>query len=447
MSDEELQKKKKATGRQFLKVFLFRLGQLLFSFLMSVMVARMLGPEIKGVLGVVFTFIGTSGFLFSFGLSSSLIYHSGRSLYSAGELLSGALFWMLALVAVYLPSAAAFYYLFGQSVLKGIDPQYFFFALLLFPLFLLNLISGSIAKATGKIEQAAAVVFIKEAVFFAAMVAAVMVFNKGAGWIISARLAGDFFGMLLMFFVIRKKIKTRDLLPSFNGRMTRDVFRYGFKSYFGSVLQPYNHKSDVFILNYFLGPVFVGVYSVGLSLAEYLLILPSVVCFVLLPKVASAAPRDGAEYAVSFSRRTVWLMLFSGLTVLSLLQWLIPLLFGPAFNEARYATYILFPGTLMLALTWILGAFFEGIGKPELLMRANLLVFVLNLVLNVLLIPLWGFKGCAAASTFAYILSALFLVSSFKKETGMGWLHLVEFRRSDFSPARIIKDLGFRGAS
>jgi|GEM_PF-1537252 len=447
MSDEELQKKKKTTGRQFLKVFLFRLGQLLFSFLMSVMVARTLGPEIKGVLGVVFTFIGTSGFLFSFGLSSSLIYHSGRDLYAPGQLLSGALFWMLVLLAGYLPSVAGFYYFFGQSVLKGIAPEYFFFALLLFPLFLLNLISGSIAKATGKIEQAAAVVFVKETVFFAAMVAAVMVFNKGAGWIISARLAGDFIGMLLMFFVIREKITIKDFVPSFNSGMTRDVFRYGFKSYFGSVLQPYNHRADVFILNYFLGPVFVGVYSVGLSLAEYLLVIPSVVCFVLLPKVASSAAREGAEYAVSFLRRTLWLMLFSGLTVLSLLQWLIPLVFGPAFNEARYAAYILFPGSLMLAVTWILGAFFEGIGKPELLMRANMMVFGINLFLNVLLIPLWGFKGCAAASTSAYILSALFLVSSFKKETGMGWLCLTEFRKSDFSPVRIINDLGFKSAS
>ncbi len=434
--------KKQVAGRQFFGVLGFRIGQLVFSFLMSVMVARMLGPEVKGVLGVVFTFIGTSGFLFSFGLASSLIYHTGRGIYTPGEMVSGSIYWMLVLLAVFLPAAAGFYHFFGQTVLKGIDPQYFYFSLLLFPLFLLNLVSGSIAKASGKIGQAAAAVFIKEAVYFVAMVLAVLVFDKGAGWIISARVAADSIGMLLLFFIIRKKIRAADLLPSFSGRMTRDVFRYGLKSYFGSVLQPYNQRSDIFILNYFLGPVFVGVYSVGLSLGEYLLIIPSVVCFVLLPKVASAGPGEGAKYTVSFTRRTFWLMLVSGLAVLSVLKWLIPLVFGVAFGEARYAVYILFPGSLMLALAWILGAFFEGIGKPGVLMRANMIVFAVNISMNIMLIPAWGIKGCAAASTAAYVLSAAFLVRYFKRETGMGWLSLVEFRAADFSPALLMKDLG-----
>lgn len=434
---------KKNIGREVFATFNLRLLQLLFSFLTSVMVARLLGPEVKGVLGLIFTFIATSSFLFSFGLGSSLIYH-GAGRHTVSELLPAFSFWGLLILVAYLPVSAAFYLIFGKSVLKGVAPEYFFLSLSLFPLFLLNLVSGSLAKALGKIRQAARVMFAKEAVFFCCMALAVLALGKGAGWIISSRILAELLGMIFMFAVIGREVAWRDFLPVYDPALTKTVFGYGIKSHLGNIFQPYNHKADIFILNYFAGPLFVGVYSVGLSMAEYLLILPSVICFVLLPRVSAAGKAAGAAYTISFARRTIWLMAAAGLGMISILHWFIPFVFGAPFTGAKYAVYALFPGSLALSLSWILGAYFEGTGNPGIVMRANALVFVVNLVLNVLLIPMWGFMGCAAASTLSYTLAAGLLLNLFAKETGTPRVALLEFRFSDFSPGRIFTDLGYK---
>jgi O-antigen/teichoic acid export membrane protein len=136
-------------------------------------------------------------------------------------------------------------------------------------------------------------------------------------------------------------------------------------------------------------------------------------------------------------------MLISGALICLASNWLIQVLFGASFACAKYAVFILFPGTVLLSISWLVGSFFEGIGKPEILMKANIVSFVINISLNLLLVPKFGFLGAAAASTSAYLSLALFLTILFSGETGLPWYSIFQPVGGDFSPGKLLADLGF----
>ena len=425
-----------------LNVLGFRAAQMGYAFVASVLIARQLGPEGKGVLNVLFAFIATSCLAFSFGLANSLIYHGRRGNYGLGRLFSWSLFWVSALALLYLPGASFFYWVFRDSFMKGVGYPWFFAAILLFPLFLLNMVSGSLAKAAGKVSLAAAVVCAKETLYMLLLVLSLYVFGKGAGGIIISRIISDLAGFILMLYVIKEELKAQDLVPAYDPAMNRVLFGFGLKSYAGGIFQPNVNRADIFLTNYFTGPAGVGIYSVGLTLAEAALLIPSVVNFVLFPKVSSGDRAAGALYTVSSARRVFWGMAGLGVLVCAASPWFIPLAFGRAFSPALAAVLIIMPGAVLLGPGMLIGAFFEGTGRPEITMKSNILAFCLCVGLGAALLPAFGFAGAAAGLSAGYCVSALFLLYFFQKETGVRWSRLFEFRAGDFSPRAILKEAG-----
>lgn len=438
------EKDKDRTGRQLGGIFVLRAVQLLAGFAVSVLVARLLGPEGKGVLGVLFAFIGTMSVLFSFGLSNSIIYHASRGLYTRPRVLAGSVFWAAVCSLAYVPAAWLLFRLGGDTFLRGVHHSYFAAASAILPLFLLNMIAGSLAKSLDRLYEASLAVFVKEMVFAAGVFLALLAGGKGVGWIIVARLAADTAGFFALARIIRGAVSVRDYLPSFDRPLLGDMLSFGGRSYASFSLQLHNNRADIFLLNYFASTSAVGVYSVGLSLAEAALLLPSVISFVLLPKVAARGGEEGAAYAVSLSRRTFWSMLVFGAALAAAGRPLIALVFGPEFAGAYAPLCLLYPGVLALSVTYVVASFMEGTGRPGELVRAYSVSLAAGIGLNLLLVPRLGFNGTALAYTVSSVLSLVLLVRVFSSVSGRRAAELFAFRPSDFSPAEAARRLGLR---
>ena len=87
---------------------------------------------------------------------------------------------------------------------------------------------------------------------------------------------------------------------------------------------------------------------------------------------------------------------------------MLTVVFGEDFAPAAPALVALLPGVFFLSLYTILANYLAAIGLPAIAVVAPFLALVLNVVLNLLLIPPYGATGAALASSAAYL--ALFLV-------------------------------------
>jgi Na+-driven multidrug efflux pump len=70
-------------------------------------------------------------------------------------------------------------------------------------------------------------------------------------------------------------------------------------------------------------------------------------------------------------------------------------------------------------------------GKPQLSIYIFVPALILNIVLNLLLIPAYGGLGAAIATNISYLFGAIGYWIVFARFTGAGYLEIVKFQKDD----------------
>ncbi|MBI4241772.1 MAG: polysaccharide biosynthesis C-terminal domain-containing protein, partial [Candidatus Rokubacteria bacterium] len=175
----------------------------------------------------------------------------------------------------------------------------------------------------------------------------------------------------------------------------------GSRSYLSSLFAFLIIRSDMLLVNYFLGAAQAGIYAVAVNLTDLLLVFPTAVGTMLFPRV-SARPEDEGSLTAAACRHTA-----AGMTVFCLVagvlaQPLILLLYGRAFGGAAAPFLLLLPGILALSLEIIFMNDLAGRGLPPIVIVVPAVGLVLNLILNLAFIPRFGLLAAAASSSLAY---------------------------------------------
>lgn len=424
---------KKTLAKQLFGVFGIRIAHYGIALASAVIIARLLGPEGKGILNLVMIFNATLTLIFAFGLSNSLVFHTGRKKYEPGRLLSVCLFWIIAILLVSVPASLIFVKLTLKSVFRDIGISYLAAGIAIFAVGLFNLVLLASARGMEKVYISASIPLIQGLTSLSILFALVYFFGLGVKGAFIAYFATELLTFFILASAVIPKAGFASFIPSYDKAITKDLFNIGLKSYSAGLTQHLNYRLDVFVINYFLNPAQVGIYSTGVSIAEMVLMVPSVICFILFPKASNCDRETASRLAVSFVRRGAWISLSAALFICLASPFLIPLLFGEAFAFSKYVVFVLAPGIVILTFSWVLGAYFEGTGKPQIVFYATSAALPFTLILNLLFIPNWGILGAAAASVVSYSISAVTLIAIFTKMTGNRITELLIPKRSDFS--------------
>src|SRR5215213_679078 len=203
--------------------------------------------------------------------------------------------------------------------------------------------------------------------------------------------------------------------------LARTVCAFGARGQVGNLLSLLNFRLDFVLLGALTGPGVVGSYAIASKFAE-LLRLPSLSLFwVLYPRFAKDRAAEAVARARWFLPRAGLLTLCGALPLAALAEFVIPELYGTAFQPAVVPAQILLLGLSLEGISGVIMAFLYGQGRPGL----NSLVtgggLIVTIVLDLLLIPRYGATGAAWASTAAYLSTACMLVISFQLvSTGRG---------------------------
>lgn len=401
-----------------------KVGTAFIGLLANVYIAREYGSEIVGKLALVHSLLAVSGVLSVIGANTAVLrfipehytkysYHSSERIFRKLQRI------VLASATGVISVLLIFGQWFNATIFKDFDQPALYYAsvaLILFhSLHILNLES---LRALKSVKRYSAIPVFSATVNIVGLVAFTRLVNN------------DYYPIYLFFFVSLLNF-------TFSGALSRKLFarkrsrdkRSAIKSYPYKLLLKISlpmfltaamhiiiSQTDVLMIGYFLSDEAVGVYAVCTKIAL-------LISFVLVAINAVVAPQFSEFFfsgniqalnklAQRASRLTfiitlplVACIVVGGRFVLSL--------FGSEFESGYWVLIILAAGQLVNALSGSVGVYLNMIGQQNVYQKVVLTAAVLNVVLNLIFIPMYGLAGAAIASmvaiAFQNIASAVYI--------------------------------------
>jgi O-antigen/teichoic acid export membrane protein len=231
----------------------------------------------------------------------------------------------------------------------------------------------------------------------------------------------------------------------------RQALRFGVRGWAANALQMINYRLDLFILSAISERATVGQYSLAISVTSVLWLLPQGLSDALYPAIARlgrAVPSAELAQTESKSLRHCAVLTTVGVITLAvvLLALVVPI-FGPGFRATVPQGLTLLPGTALLAMTNPLSAIVTGRGRPDLMLRTNVVVVPVTVGLYVLLIPRFHAEGAALGSSLSYALSFVLIAAAYGRLTKVSALRQMLPTRDELSDYRVLLgDIGRRFA-
>jgi O-antigen/teichoic acid export membrane protein len=165
-----------------------------------------------------------------------------------------------------------------------------------------------------------------------------------------------------------------------------------------------NAQLDQLVLSQTVPPADLGRYAIAVSLTLLPIPLASAIGYVAFPRLA--AQRTASSATLRLQRLAVFSS--AGLTAALLLplalvaHWMVPFVFGPAYQGAVPLLWILTPGAIFLACGGVVSDLLRGRNRPIVVAWSQGLAAVFTVALLIALLPVVGVYGAAIASTLSY---------------------------------------------
>lgn len=167
-------------------------------------------------------------------------------------------------------------------------------------------------------------------------------------------------------------------------------------------------ETDTLMLGYFKDSAQVGLYAAAFPLARGIPVVVGAFGFLYFPLASRLDVDDErTEIDAVYKLTTKWgfiVMFPLFLTFLTFPDDVLAIVFGESYTEAGLALSILATGFFVRGAYGRNGDTLSALGHPRYVLFANVVAYVLNVVLNLVLIPIYGFVGAAITSAVASIL-------------------------------------------
>lgn len=215
------------------------------------------------------------------------------------------------------------------------------------------------------------------------------------------------------------------------------VLKYGLYPMLALLMTTLNYRVDIIMLKQFVTSSDVGIYSVGVMLAERVWMIPDALKEVMISNLAKGKGTDEVSFVIRICN-SACIVVVLGIIVLG--QPFINLFFGMEYSSAYPVTVVILIGVVFMVYYKMIGAFNIVEGKQKENFIYLVISVICNIILNILLIPRFGNMGAAIASIFSYAISAGLFIRKFLKENPVKINDMLLLNHGDIS--RIKSQLG-----
>lgn len=212
-----------------------------------------------------------------------------------------------------------------------------------------------------------------------------------------------------------------------------DELKYGFFIFVAALAIYLNYKMDQALIKYFLDNSQLGIYTVGVALAEMVLIFPTSVVQSLRGRLLNTSNQDNYKSITAKTVRVAVFLTFILITLAFLSAYLIPYVYGEKYAESTQIVQVLLIGIFFVIIGRI-GCHYFVINKRVLIhFFSSLFILLINLIFNLILIPKIGIIGAAIASSISYFVYGAFYIIMFIFVEKIKFTELLIIDRKEFS--------------
>lgn len=383
----------------------------------SIAFARFLGPELKGMAATVQSYSGILSIVLTFGMQEAYPYykrHYNKSNFKDRFLtLNVALFVVYELVAtVFVIATSSLWSTMGMTAV--ISPCSAFSTVVAYVLL--------IEKPIKQNKTLIVISFAETTLSFMLLVST----TANVVWLL----------ILLSFTFVAKAIYCTFALKFKYDRKGLEIYflfsmlKFGFWPMIGLLLTGLNYKIDVIMLSAYksISLADIGIYSIGVSLADKTVYIPDAVREILLSKLAKGADESEVARAI---RMCLPISLGIVFFLIALGKPIIGILYGESYLDSYNITVICVFGTAIMVIFKMISQWNIVHNKQRLNTVMLAISVLVNIVANMFVIPRYGIIGAAYASVFGYFVCAIIFLLYFSSKTKISLRNILLITRDD----------------
>ena len=222
--------------------------------------------------------------------------------------------------------------------------------------------------------------------------------------------------------------------PNFNFKMIKEMIAYGMNSYLAGLIGQVNAYFSGLILVRFAIPSKTGFFRMGQDATLLASRIPEALNTILYPRISKTSPSqaDSQNLTARACRVSVVLMCCVGIAGVLGIYPMIYILYGTRYVPMAVPFLIILPGVLALGCTEPVSQYFMGTGRANILLRLSLIPLVTQIIVSLVLIPLWGGVGASLATTMTFVAMASARAAVFLHLDHLSFWRVFMPRREDF---------------
>ena len=379
---------------------------LLLHFFQKPIMARFLGPDGLGLYSMAVMIIGIIELIALFGIDGALIkfvaeYKEQKD--KVDSLVTSAFITIL-IVGIIVSSAL---FIFSNTFANVFNMPPLSLLLKIYALvFPLSLAHGIILSYFNGLREMRYYAFIRilQASLALPFIAAFLMIGLGVEGAMLGAVFAIFVTVSVAMVIVKRFVHFTVLDYKKNTKM---LASFGSRLVGANMISQIYHNIDIIMIGYFLTSTDVGYYAIAISLSRFFWLVPRAISTVVYPAISEYwAKNDIRAIRKLVDKATKYcacILVFAGMFIIFFVKDIITFLFTSEFLPAVLPLTILIIGTVTYGILSSIGVIFASAGKINVVLKISAIGAVVDVLLNIALIPTYGIIGAATATTASQV--------------------------------------------
>jgi len=399
----------------------------------SVLLARGLGVAGLGNYAVIVLFPFLLETFLNSGVQSAFVYFCAKNRATLRQVIQHVVSFSIVVSLLTTVIGAVVILSAHEIVFPGISRNLLLLAILISPLNIARVNFQSVFQGLEDFKTANIITVVSDAIIVLATAVFLWWLHLDVRGALYAIMIGKTVGIVLPMLILAARFGgIRILQPALSRQFTSEVVNYSLRSQLYATSYMLHSRVDVLLLNMLSQPILVGIYELAVRTSEQLWTVSHGVASVIMPRIASLGETDASSQITSFIARYVLWISVIGAILLGLISTpILTLVYGIEFRTAAVILRWLLPGIVLLGTGRIIAEDLAGRGRPQINAIHSTFGVIINIVVNILLIPRFGPVGAAIATSLSYSVIYALSIIAFSRLTSTKWESAVFFQKSD----------------
>lgn len=233
---------------------------------------------------------------------------------------------------------------------------------------------------------------------------------------------------IIMVLRLIREYNLKFSLFNINRKFVSETIKFGIYPMLSALLITMNYNIDILLLKLFVDFEEIGYYSVGVTLANQVWLIPDAFKDVLFSKTAKGDAIDDIKMSIKVNLY-ISLAIIMGVALFG--KQVLTILYGVEYLPSYSVTVVIFAGLVPMIFYKMIISLFNAKGKQKVSFWILLLSVIINIVMNFIFIPVYGMIGAAFASVLSYTVCGLLFTYIFMREFDVKIRQLVLIDRNE----------------